>query len=297
MHPELKQHITGLLARFTGSAASAQFTSISGGSINETLRITAGNTEFFCKINATKTYPNLFEKEARGLEAIRQTACIRTPRHIDTFYFNDHQVLLLEWINGGRRTDAFWKLFGEQLARMHLWKDKNAGYQETFGFKEDNYMGALPQCNQPMNNWCHFFREQRLKPQLELALRQGLMPASLLPDFDKLYLKLPQLFADEPASFLHGDLWSGNFLCDASGQPVLIDPAVYFGHRSMDLGMTTLFGGFEEAFYEAYAYWYPLPPNYREQWEVCNLYPLLIHLNLFGRTYLASIESSVRRFR
>jgi protein-ribulosamine 3-kinase len=297
MHPELKQHIAGLITRFTGSTPTASFTSISGGSINETLRITAGNSRFLCKINAARTYPKLFEKEAAGLEAIRQTACISTPRHIGTFYFNDHQILLLQWIDAGRRTIDFWKLFGEQLARMHLWRDTVAGYQQTFGFKEDNYMGALPQCNQPMSNWCDFFREQRLKPQLELATKQGLMPSALLADFDKLYQKLPSLFPDEPASFLHGDLWSGNFLCNTSNEPVLIDPAVYFGHRSVDLGMTTLFGGFEEAFYEAYAYWYPLPSNYREQWEVCNLYPLLIHLNLFGRTYLSSIDAIVRRFR
>jgi protein-ribulosamine 3-kinase len=111
-----------------------------------------------------------------------------------------------------------------------------------------------------------------------------------------LYDKLPEIFPPEPSSLLHGDLWSGNFLCNEQSEPVLIDPAVYFGHRSVDLGMTTLFGGFDKSFYDAYAYWGTLPENYHEQWEVCNLYPLLIHLNLFGTGYLSSIAATLRRF-
>ena len=104
------------------------------------------------------------------------------------------------------------------------------------------------------------------------------------------------LIDDEKPALLHGDLWSGNFMCNASSKPVLIDPAVYYGHRSMDLAMTTLFGGFRQTFYEAYNFHFPLPYNYEQQWAVCKLYPLLIHLYLFGLGYLPQIERTLKQF-
>lgn len=294
MTPELKKYIASLVAEhFNSSASAIEFTGVGGGSINKTFRVSAGNNWLFCKVNSATTYPALFEKEALGLQAIEVTHCILTPAVVGNYEWNDQQILLLNWIEGGLRTPAFWKNFGQQLAKMHLWKTSD---NTAFGFDHDNYMGALPQQNEYMENWCDFFREKRLKPQIELATNAGLLPAKLLDAFENLYSKLPGMFPQEPASFLHGDLWSGNFMCNEHSEPVLIDPAVYFGHRSMDLGMTTLFGGFDKSFYDAYAYWYPLPENYQQQWEVCNLYPLLIHLNLFGQSYLSSIADCLRRF-
>ena len=111
------------------------------------------------------------------------------------------------------------------------------------------------------------------------------------------YTNIPGIFNEEEPCLLHGDLWSGNFMCNRDAEPVLVDPAVYFGHRSMDLGMTTLFGGFSSEFYEAYHYHYPFPANYKEQWEICNLYPLLIHLLLFGQSYFPSIDKVLTRYR
>jgi fructosamine-3-kinase len=113
---------------------------------------------------------------------------------------------------------------------------------------------------------------------------------------EKLYTRLSSIFNEEPPALLHGDLWSGNFLCNKNSEPVVIDPAVYYGHRSTDLAMTTLFGGFHESFYEAYHFHFPLPTNYLEQWDVCNLYPLLIHLHLFGKSYLPNIENILQQF-
>ncbi len=133
-------------------------------------------------------------------------------------------------------------------------------------------------------------------PQVKLASDKHLLPSSHAARFERLYERLPAIFPPEPPALLHGDLWSGNFLCNHRQQPVLIDPAVYYGHRSMDMAMTTLFGGFDKPFYDSYHYHYPLPPNYREQWEICNLYPLLIHLNLFGLGYLADILHTIQRY-
>ena len=165
-----------------------------------------------------------------------------------------------------------------------------------FGLDHSNYMGALRQDNTPSDRFVDFFIHRRLQPQVGLAVKEGLLDHSAVAHFERLYTRLPDIFPVEPPSLLHGDLWSGNFLADESGEPVLIDPAVYYGHRSIDLAMTTLFGGFARPFYESYAYHYPFPPNFQEQWDICNLYPLLVHLNLFGQSYLGKILHTIRRF-
>jgi fructosamine-3-kinase len=267
-----------------------QFIQVGGGSINHTYRITAGKDTFFCKINQLGAFPDLFETERQGLELLARQDVIRIPRVIATGHSGDQQVLILEWIEQGLKTTAFWKNFGQQLAALHHIQGNQ------FGLATDNYMGALPQSNEPAGNWIDFFVHQRLQPQVQLAVNRQLLEPVHSTHFEKLYQQLGNIFSPEPAALLHGDLWSGNFLCDDAGNPVLIDPAVYFGHRSMDMAMTTLFGGFDEPFYESYHYHYPLPANYRQQWEVCHLYPLLIHLNLFGKSYLADIVHTIRRY-
>lgn len=286
MTPELKTYISQML---DAPPASTRFTSVGGGSINQTFRVSTPGQTFFCKLNSASEYPGLFKQEASGLQSLANANAIATPAVQGVYEHNGGcQVLLLEWIEGGMRTTGFWKTFGQGLAKLH------ATSNTSCGFYENNYMGALPQANPFTANWCDFFREHRLKPQAALAA--STLPPQLHAALEKLYNKLPAIFPPEPASLLHGDLWSGNFICNEQSQPVLIDPAVYFGHRSMDLAMTTLFGGFDKDFYDAYAYWHPLPANYREQWEVCNLYPLFIHLNLFGSGYLSSIAACLRRF-
>ena len=157
-------------------------------------------------------------------------------------------------------------------------------------------MGALPQMNAQKEDWIDFFIHFRLHPQIKLAEEKKLLWGKHIVTFENIYARLTSIFNNERPALLHGDLWSGNFMYNESSQPVLIDPAVYFGHRSMDLAMTTLFGGFNKLFYESYNYHFPFPDNYDEQWEICNLYPLLIHLNLFGSSYLGQIESTLRKF-
>lgn len=274
----------------TGVTSSVQLIPVGGGSINETYRVTAGKDQFFCKINSLAKFPSLFKCEQKGLTLLAEQKVIRVPQVIATGNADGCQVLLLEWIEQGLKSDAFWTRFGEQLAALHHIE------REGFGLDADNYMGALQQYNTTSRQWTDFFIHQRLQPQVQLALEKRLLEPAQAGRIEKLYQKLPDIFPAEPPALLHGDLWSGNFLCDDAEQPVLIDPAVYYGHRSIDLGMTTLFGGFDSLFYESYRYHYPLPANYREQWEVCNIYPLLIHLNLFGKSYLADILNTIRRY-
>lgn len=292
MTPGLKDHIAKTLSLHTPLTC----TPVSGGSINQAWQITSGDKKFFCKVNSTTRFPELFAKEAAGLEALAATGGIQCPEVLNVATLNDEQIILMEWIAPGSRNSDFWTLFGEQLAKLHLWR--HPGKPETrFGFYHDNYMGSLPQSNDFMDDWCDFFRDQRLKPQVSMANSRKLLPASAMHAFDSLYKKLPDIFPSSPACLIHGDLWSGNFLCSHTQQPVLIDPAVYYGHPGMDMAMTTLFGGFHHLFYEAYDHWMPSQGNNDGHLDVCNLYPLLIHLNLFGSSYLPSIESCLRRFR
>lgn len=276
---------------FSYNTNEISFGSVGGGCINETYRIRFGNQQFFCKINSAVKFPHLFLKEANGLRLIGKQNLVKVPKVIDYSETNGQQVLLLEWINEGDRTEGFWKKFGEQLAALHR------ASNEYFGLNENNYMGSIPQSNQPTKNWIDFFIQQRLQPLVEKSLSQKLLSSKHQTQFENLYEQLPSIFEEEQKpSLLHGDLWSGNFMCNQNEEPVLIDTAVYFGHPSIDLGMTSLFGGFRSAFYEAYNYHSPFPCNYNEQWEICNLYPLLIHLSLFGRSYLPQIERTLHNY-
>ena len=284
------------LQQFISSQLSidrAKFNHVGGGSINDTYRIESPQFNFFCKLNSAKKYPGLFGKEKNGLEFLRGTNTLRVPGIVWCGIFEDSQILILEWIEEGLRTEAFWKKFGEGLAKLHS-SDRDG--PKMFGFPENNFMGALPQDNTPSNNWVEFFIERRLRPQIELALKSRLLAQKEVDLFEQLYKKLASFFPTERPAALHGDLWSGNYLCGNNSEPVLIDPAVYYGHRSMDLGMTKLFGGFDQAFYDAYDYHFPLTKNADEQADICNLYPLLIHLNLFGSGYWGSIVSILKRY-
>lgn len=288
---QLYEDLKKLLAQqFNQTITDLHFQPVGGGSINQTYQLTFSNTHtFFCKINKAATFPHLFLKEKQGLEALRKTGAIKTPEVISYATLDDYQILLLEWIESGTKTTSFFKTFGEQLAQLHQHTAEN------FGWETDNYMGSVPQQNHFEKDWITFFINQRLEPLAQQCRSKNLLPQNEYGLLKKLYQKLPQFFDDgEKPALLHGDLWSGNYMCNSNSEPVLIDPAVYYGHRCMDLGMTTLFGGFDKAFYEAYHYHFPLPKGHEAQLDICNLYPLLIHLLLFGRGYLTSIQQTLQ---
>jgi fructosamine-3-kinase len=280
-----------LANRLKDNSPAIKVQSVGGGSINHTYKLSLERECFFCKLNSAFKFPHLFQSEKNGLELIQKQDIIKTPAVIDHLELEGLQILLLQWIDQGERTVSFWKKFGEQLARLHQVSD------DLFGLYEDNYMGSLIQINTKSTKWTDFFIAHRLQPLVDQSIQLKLLTHNHQLQFERLYLRLTSIFSlEEKPSLLHGDLWSGNFLCDEHSEPVLIDPAVYFGHRSVDMGMTTLFGGFGSSFYEAYNYHYPFPPNYEEQWQICNLYPLLIHLILFGNSYLPQIVRILERF-
>jgi len=205
------------------------------------------------------------------------------------------QYLVLEYITPlalGRESgsEIFWHTFGAQLARMHKHSSK------TFGLDHNNYIGSLPQSNNHHSAWSDFFILGRLEPQIKLALDAKRIGSEMVKLFNRLFQRIENIFPPEPPALLHGDLWSGNYMRGKAGEPVLIDPAVYFGHREMDLAMTKLFGGFENEFYQSYQEEFPMEKDWQQRADICNLYPLLVHVNLFGGSYASQISIILSRF-
>jgi fructosamine-3-kinase len=222
----------------------------------------------------------MFEAEVDGLNEIRATREIRVPEVIDCGVMNGESYLDLERLHFERPSGATEGLLGKQLAKLHRHT------QERFGWFRDNTIGLTPQVNTWSGSWISFFREHRLEFQLELAIARG-YGADVSRLGKELSYRLPELFEGyEPAaSLLHGDLWGGNWGC-VNGQPVLFDPAVHYGDRESDIAMTMLFGGFGRPFYEAYEKGWPMAPGHEQRLKLYQLYHVLNHLNLFGRSYL-----------
>ena len=201
----MRMRMDPLLQKFIAeqiSLPNLRFVTIGGGSINQTFRIESGNSRFFCKINSAKKFPGLFHKEESGLAFLRNTKTVKVPEVIWCGDVDEKQVLILEWIEEGLRTDSFWKKFGEELAALH--QTRSDGLRLTvFGFEEDNYMGALPQVNTWHNEWVEFFINCRLQPQLKLATDQGLMPRKDVDAFNQVYKKLKEIFPNEKPAALH----------------------------------------------------------------------------------------------
>ena len=232
----------------------------------------------------------MFEVEGKGLQLLHQQNDIRIPRVIGHGKNGPHQFLLLEFIEQKSRSKNYWEQLGQRLASLHRCSS------EFFGLDHDNYIGSLRQYNHHNSNWINFFIEQRLDAQVRLAIKNGAVDRGWEKKFEALYAKLPSLMAVEKPSLIHGDLWSGNLITDEKGEPCLIDPAVYYGNREADLAMTRLFGGFSGEFYSAYKKAFPLPPGAERRVDLYNLYPLLVHVNLFGGSYVHSVEGILRAF-
>ncbi len=260
--------------------------SVGGGCINETGVIHTDKGEcYFLKHNRHGP-KGMFACEARSLQIMAETDTIRIP---GVHYFDEH-CLLLEYLEPGHRKTDYWELFGQQLAAMHRHT------APRFGLEFATFCGTTLQPNDWSLNGHQFFAEQRLMMQGNLARQQGVLNSDDMKLLERICHRLPDLVPVQPASLMHGDLWSGNAHRGPEGEPVLIDPALYFGWREAELGMTALFGGFPEIFYRAYDQAWPLEPGWRERLPLYNLYHLLNHLNLFGEGYLSQVRSVLRRF-
>jgi fructosamine-3-kinase len=198
--------------------------------------------------------------------------------------------LILEYIDPGNPAKNYWETLGQALAVLH------SHTQPKFGLQFNNYIGSLPQSNTLTASGISFFFEQRLLPQAGMALYKGLLAKQAYDALFRLYDRLPQIFPHERPALLHGDLWSGNVMVTETGQPALIDPAVYYGFRESDLAFTKLFGGFDQRFYSAYNEAFPLEDGFDDRVAIYNLYPLLVHVNLFGSGYVSGVERVLKQF-
>ncbi|MCB9554540.1 MAG: fructosamine kinase family protein [Deltaproteobacteria bacterium] len=263
-----------------------------GGCINRAVLLDLDDgTRIFVKSNADAP-SQMFAAEAAGLRALGNADCLRVPEVIGHGRAAGADFIVLEAIAPGRPSGAFFANFGECFAELH-----RQTQADRAGFDHDNYIGSTPQQNAWTADWVRFFGEHRLRFQLRLAAEQGLADRSMLALGDRLIDRLAELLDDgERPCLLHGDLWSGNYLCDSDGAAVLIDPACYYGRREADLAMTRLFGGFPEAFYRAYQGVWPLVAGAETRCEIYQLYHLLNHLNLFGSSYRQSCMTILERY-
>ena len=252
---------------------------VSGGDISSAWRLATENGDLFIKTGPASS-AEMFDAEAEGLTELASTDAIRVPNVVASGQTELSAYLGLEWMSFERADAATERLFGEQLATLHHTT------QNRYGWHRNNTIGLTPQENTWRDNWLDFFREQRLGFQLRLAAENG-YSGELQQRGRQLLKRLPVYFdvAEPAASLLHGDLWGGNWGC-SGGQPVIFDPAVYYGDREMDIAMTKLFGGFGAEFYAAYESSWPLQDGHQERQHLYQLYHVLNHLNLFGSAYL-----------
>ena len=262
---------------------------VAGGDINEARELALDDgSSVFCKFNE-QAPSALFAAEALGLEFLRSARALRIPEVLGFSAPNEQpRFLLLELIRAARPQVGFDDALGRGLAALH-----RAG-APSFGFEQPNFIGRLPQSNREHPSWAEFYRAERLEPQLRLATDAGRVSGAMRRGFERLFATLPERVGpSEPPARLHGDLWGGNLHVDEHGAPCLIDPAVYGGHREMDLAMMRLFGGFRERAFAAYVEAYPLAAGERERVALYQLYPLLVHVNLFGGSYVDSVERAL----
>jgi len=274
------------LAEATGEQGAAKpLGEVGGGCINRTLRIGHGGHTYFVKLNDA-AHADMFAAEAHGLSELRESRSLRVPEPLCRGVDDASAWLVLEDLALGGSGDP--AALGRGLAAMHRVT------QAQFGWLQDNTIGSTPQINTLEPDWVVFWREHRLRFQLDLAARHG-YGGRLRERGERLLDKFPRLFEEyrPVASLLHGDLWSGNYAWTREGEPVIFDPAVYYGDREADIAMTELFGGFGREFYAAYREVYPLDEGYAVRKTLYNLYHVLNHLNLFGGGYLSQAQGMI----
>ena len=260
---------------------------LNGGDINQVFKVELNNQNLVIKLNKSKDLPQLFEKEKKGLELLSQSNFIIPKPHLYGTY-KSYDFLIIDYIETGRNLN--WGDFGEKLAQLHQIEGKH------FGLDHDNYIGSLIQVNEQCNEWSDFYTNHRLLALTAKARDQGVFERKHCLFVEKLCQKLNELIPACDPSLIHGDLWSGNLLADKSGQPVLIDPAVYYGHPEMDWAMLSLFGNYPEEATRSYQNIKPLEKGLGERIDIHQLYPLLVHLILFGRGYLSGILSTLKKY-
>ncbi len=295
LSPALAQQIAEQISALTAQPFTVETQrSISGGCINQAVKIADQQRSFFVKTNQSHLPDTqlsrqlaMFEAEHDALKVMHASQTVRVPQPLSCGTASGYAYIVMEWLDlAGKGSELAWQHMGEQLAAMH-----QVLSTEGFGWHRDNTIGATPQQNGWCESWVEFWRDRRLGPQFELAHDRG----AHFPRRDELMSAIPRLLRThhpQPA-LLHGDLWSGNAAITAAGEPVILDPATYYGDSETDLAMTELFGRFPAAFYRAYEAAMPIREGYQQRKVLYNLYHILNHFNLFGGGYERQANSMI----
>lgn len=275
------------ISRAIGQTFRAEQTrSIGGGCINQAYKVSDSQITYFVKLNQASKL-TMFEAELAGLKEMYNSQTIRVPQPVCCGLAGANSYIAMEWLDLGRSSSA-WATMGQNLAAMH-----RTSSDLGFGWHCANTIGETHQPNDWQESWLIFWREQRLGYQFRLAKRRS----GSFPQQEVLLAALPELLAghDPIPSLVHGDLWSGNAAITTAGEPVIFDPATYYGDREVDLAMTELFGSFPNSFYDAYEAAYPLSDGYSTRKILYNLYHILNHFNLFGGGYAAQANQMIQQ--
>lgn len=280
-----KQVLEWLDEQKFGEPISTQL--VGGGCINNGMKLqTSSGEKFFLKINF-RAPMDMFEREMEGLDALSVPNGPIVPRP----YLFGRDFILMEDLQPAQKRVGYWEDFGRQLASLHTYTSSK------FGFNVDNYIGSTPQPNSWTADGYKFFAKQRLIYQVELAFNNNLIGSKTKHSVESLASRLAELVPPQPASLMHGDLWSGNATSDQHGNPAIIDPAAHYGWGEADLAMTALFGSFPEEFYRGYQDVRHLEKGYKERFPIYNLYHLINHVNLFGGSYINQVNSILMKFK
>lgn len=241
--------------------------------------------ELFGKFSKLKFALDMFEKEHRSLNFIRDKTILKTPKVYGVFSFdNGYVCIILEWIDNKIANPLDLETFGIQMADMHQISNKH------FGWNEDNYISTLVQKNGYKQDWSEFYMENRILPLLKKGIDANIFDLSLKNKTTELYRRIEQEIPEEPPALIHGDMWSGNYIIETDSTAVLIDPSLHFGHREMDLAMSLMFSSFGRTFYESYQQIYPMEKGFESRLPLLQLYPLLVHAILFQGQYISRVE-------
>ncbi|MDZ4666884.1 MAG: fructosamine kinase family protein [bacterium] len=266
------------------------FHHIGGGDINQNYKVLTEKGPVFLKAHDYRQSPRIYEREKSGLLYLLKSNAVNVIIPIGNCEINQVEYLFMEYIDSVPPNKNFWINFGEQLAKLHLESNK------YFGFVEDNYLGLNPQLNHRMSNWGQFFVNNRLIPNVRKAADLMLIDFSTIKKFEQFYQLAEMAFPEESPSLLHGNLSKKNIRIDEEGNPKLTKPAVYYGHREMDLGMTRRYGSFDPQFYDAYNATFPLQADWEIRLDFVHIYCDLVNLNLYGHPYLVEIINRLNKW-
>lgn len=260
---------------------------LNGGDINQVYHCITQKNQFVVKVNYSEKYPNMFEKEKKGLELLNKSSFI-IPKVFTSGSLKQLDYLILEYIKPSKSIN--WEIFGKNLASLHQITS------QEFGLDYDNYIGSIEQINSCDKNWFDFYANKRLILITKLARNKNLLTNKDCNDIERLCNSLKDIIPNSIPSLIHGDLWHGNIISAENGVPVLIDPAVYYGHPEIDWAMLDLFGNFPKISFDTYNEINPLEIGFQNRKYIYQLYPLLVHLVLFGSGYYSAVIRIVKKY-